>query len=244
MIATNMWSDVTPEIGEKRERELASSELFFKPALDVGARMMRHDNTVESAHSIVREILGSEPKPLNIQREIVQEGKTLVETDVGVDLREALEKQSTEHKAELDNLKVEMDNLITRKDERHRVEVHELTSTVNALQDHLEKIESESRALRDELSAYDEKLRALTETMDQRERELRELQNRTSEQRAKLAEMETALQNANNTNTPMGSSNIRRLSRKPSQSRGAAGGVRGNAQPNQEPRRANAVVAV
>jgi hypothetical protein len=50
VIVTNTWSEVGQAKGEMREAELKNK--FFKPALDKGAQMLRHDNTVQSAHNI------------------------------------------------------------------------------------------------------------------------------------------------------------------------------------------------
>ena len=61
VIVTNMWGAVTLEAGAARERGLASDEAFFKPALDKGAQMMRHDHTVDSAQTIIRYFLDNSP---------------------------------------------------------------------------------------------------------------------------------------------------------------------------------------
>jgi len=51
VIVTNMWGEVGQAKGQMREAELKNK--FFKPTLDKGAQMLRHDNTVESAHNIL-----------------------------------------------------------------------------------------------------------------------------------------------------------------------------------------------
>src|SRR5688572_18581441 len=53
IIVTNMWGQVPKEVGEARETELATQDLFFKPVLDSGALMLRHHNTIDSAHDIL-----------------------------------------------------------------------------------------------------------------------------------------------------------------------------------------------
>jgi hypothetical protein len=50
VLLTNMWGEVSHEVGEARERELTSN--FFKPALDKGAQLVRHHNTEQSAHTL------------------------------------------------------------------------------------------------------------------------------------------------------------------------------------------------
>ena len=57
VLVTNMWGEVSPEVGEARESELSGN--FFKPVLDLGAQMVRHHNTVHSAHDVIRRITWS-----------------------------------------------------------------------------------------------------------------------------------------------------------------------------------------
>jgi hypothetical protein len=45
------------QVGEAREIELAREDIFFKPALDWGAKMARHEDTVPSVQIILRLIL-------------------------------------------------------------------------------------------------------------------------------------------------------------------------------------------
>jgi len=94
VILTNMWSEVTYQEGEQRERELASSPKFFKPALDREARMLRHQSTVESAHDILRSMIDNDPMALRIQEEIVDENLDMYHTGAGEELnREWIEEE-------------------------------------------------------------------------------------------------------------------------------------------------------
>ena len=51
ILVTNMWEKVPAGAGDAREMQLAAD--FFKPALNNGAQLARHNNTVKSAHSVV-----------------------------------------------------------------------------------------------------------------------------------------------------------------------------------------------
>ncbi|KAF9788737.1 hypothetical protein BJ322DRAFT_1050872 [Thelephora terrestris] len=57
VIVTQMWGQVDVEVGNEREAELKREDDFFKPVLDKGARMERHENTALSAERNVRLIL-------------------------------------------------------------------------------------------------------------------------------------------------------------------------------------------
>ncbi|KAG1876176.1 P-loop containing nucleoside triphosphate hydrolase protein, partial [Suillus subluteus] len=108
LIVTNMWSEVKPEIGEARESELAGKDKFFKPAIEKGARMLRHDGTLESAHITLRYLLDSHSAPLAIQQEIVDEQMSIERTAAGSELRRALNEQADRNKEEIRNLRAEM----------------------------------------------------------------------------------------------------------------------------------------
>lgn len=88
IIVTTMWDKVPLVQGESREGELKTDARFFKPALDDGARMTRHQNTVLSAHEAIRAIYEREHSyvPLDIQKELVDEKKHLARTAVGQEL--------------------------------------------------------------------------------------------------------------------------------------------------------------
>lgn len=64
VIVTNMWGQVSPEVGEAREHELATDEVLFKPVLNKGATMMRHGGTAESAHAILERFVHMQPEAL------------------------------------------------------------------------------------------------------------------------------------------------------------------------------------
>ena len=81
ILVTNKWGDVAREAGEARENELSGN--LFKPALDKGARMARHHGTAQSAHDIIRMIIGNYPVPSPIQREPADEQRDIIDTVAG-----------------------------------------------------------------------------------------------------------------------------------------------------------------
>lgn len=119
IILTVMWDQVTRAVGVERERQLR--ERFFKPAIDQGARMMRHLNTADSARNVLVRLSRSIPVPLQIQYEIVDDRKILPETVAGQELKEdfeakleALEKQISELKATIANTEAAYEDMRIR----------------------------------------------------------------------------------------------------------------------------------
>lgn len=121
-IVTNKWGNVTPEVGNARERELASD--FYKPALDRGAMLRRHDDTIDSAHSIIKDILGREHVTLQIQEEIFDQWKRVEETAAGKELLRELNQQVDKRLGQLRELE-EMLNQTGADNEETRQELQQ-----------------------------------------------------------------------------------------------------------------------
>lgn len=108
VIVTNMWGEVSKEVGEARELELASQDIFFKPVLEKGAQLLRHQNTQESGGKILRHLIENHPLSLRIQRELVEEGKEISQTAAGAELNRELLEQVEKHRREMRLLQEEM----------------------------------------------------------------------------------------------------------------------------------------
>ena len=108
IILTNMWGEVSREIGEAREQELATKDMFFKPALAKGASMKRHENTPASAYKILQTIVNNHPLSLQIQRELVDQKKDISQTSAGKELTKEWEEQMEKHRKEMKALQEEM----------------------------------------------------------------------------------------------------------------------------------------
>ena len=142
VIVTNMWGEVDPKLGDAREEELVREDIFFKPVLDKGARMSRHDNTCPSAEKIIRLILGNRPLPLRIQEELVDEQKDISQTGAGKELNRELNSRIRGHQQEMHVLRKEMEQASKDKDEKTRKEL-EIES---------ERVEREISRLRNDAS--------------------------------------------------------------------------------------------
>ncbi|PSR78105.1 hypothetical protein PHLCEN_2v7569 [Hermanssonia centrifuga] len=86
VIVTNMWDKVPPEVGAEREAELETDQYLFKSILEKGGKMFRHNNTVPSAHMILLHLASKSPVVLRIQKELVDQSRSLAQTAVGVEL--------------------------------------------------------------------------------------------------------------------------------------------------------------
>ena len=141
-LVTNMWGEVTQAIGEAREQELIAN--FFKPVLDKGAQLARHHNTTESAHDIIRRIMKNQPIALQIQRELVEEHKDIVNTVAGKAVNKELNEQVQRHQVELKAIQEEMVRALKDKDEKLRKELEEENCK---LREQMKKIRQDSEGM-------------------------------------------------------------------------------------------------
>ena len=125
VIVTTMWGEVTPAKGAAREAELATNTKFFKSAIDKQALLLRHDNTLSSAQSILCRIIHNQPLSLRIQDEVVTEGKDISQTAAGEELGRELAEQTRKFQAEMSALQEQTNAAIREKDEETRMELEE-----------------------------------------------------------------------------------------------------------------------
>lgn len=104
-LVTSMWNGVSPEVGEDYENKLSSK--LFKPALDKQAQMIQHNNTPESAHNIIRKIMEKGLVVLQIQRELVNGRKRVVDTAAGKIISQEFNEQIVQLQADKKRLESE-----------------------------------------------------------------------------------------------------------------------------------------
>jgi hypothetical protein len=188
IVVTNMWGEVDLQLGKEREAELMGEDIFFKPVLDKGARMSRHDNTSSSAENIIRLILENRPLPLRIQQELVDEQKDISETGAGEELNRELNIQIRRHKQEMRVLREEMEQAMKNKDEETR---RELEIETKRMQREITRFQTDARRLE---SDYKKEKEMLGERLEQMESEARREADRIAAQyQLQIDELRNAL---------------------------------------------------
>jgi len=123
VLATNMWGEVSHDVGEARERELASN--FLKPALDKDAQLVRHHNTKQSAHDVIRRIMNNHPVVLQIQRELVDQRKDITKTAAGEAVDTKLAEEAKRHEADLKKAQEDKARALRQKEEEAKRKMEE-----------------------------------------------------------------------------------------------------------------------
>ena len=162
VLVTNMWQVDPLDTNEAREKEL--SRKFFKPTLDKGAQLARHHNTTESAHDILRKIMYNHPVALQIQRELVEEGKDIIETAAGESINQELQELIMKHQAEMNELRGEVMRALKEKDKEAR---RELEETKRSLLEKIEEIEEAMERMAMNYAAERESMKAKMREMEQ-----------------------------------------------------------------------------
>ena len=169
LLVTNMWKQDSQVVNEGREKQLSGK--FFKPALDKGAKMVRHYNTAKSAHDIIQKIINNNPTVLQIQREIVDEHKNIIDTAAGESINRELKEQIKKHQAELRDLRKEMMEALKAKDEEARQELEEAKRD---LEEKILKIEKATKKMVANYAVEKERAEARMREMEQELKQERE----------------------------------------------------------------------
>ncbi|EIW84007.1 hypothetical protein CONPUDRAFT_119547 [Coniophora puteana RWD-64-598 SS2] len=175
VVLTNMWNEVSPEVGAAREHELADKDKFFKPVIDKGARMLRHTDTKESAHAVLRYLVNMQPATLQIQDELVNQHKEIGQTAAGSELSHELKEQADKHERELQALREEMLAALRAKDDEAK---EELRAEMLRKQAEIERVQRESMHLVESYRTQKEKLDAQIHEMEEKHRKQEEARAR------------------------------------------------------------------
>ena len=194
IVVTNMWARDPHDVNEARENELSSK--FFKPILDKGARMIRHHNTAQSAHDIIRRIMDNQPDTLQIQRELVDQRKGIAETSAGKAVNRELIEQAKRHRVELEKVEKGMRRALEEKNEEMRQELEE---EARKLQEQVKKIEKESREMAANYAAEKRRTEARMREMEQEAKEERE--RAEAQYKQQLADLDRRLRDTNSVST-------------------------------------------
>lgn len=193
-LVTTFWEEVDREVGESREAELRGTDEFYGAMLRHGSMMLRHQNSENSARSIISYLVNrGTTTVLHIQREL-GDGKQLDETAAGA----ALEKDMIEQRAlfvkRLDESAKMMQEALNANDERRAAELFEQQEAFQKKIDDAQKSREELRIDMEKL--FQEKENQFKAIQDQLEQEQGQRQKEMTAQAKKIQEFEQARQAA------------------------------------------------
>jgi hypothetical protein len=127
VLATTFWSHVNAATGTDREKELEKNE-FWGSMIERGSKVLRQDNGRVSARSII-EYLVKNRTPANasvalaIQKEMVDDRKTLDQTGAGQEMNAQILTMRKEYEEKIANLRADLRVAIAKKDEEWKSQI-------------------------------------------------------------------------------------------------------------------------
>ena len=112
ILVTTMWNTLRPEDRKRavrREQELLNN--FWSPMIDNNAYNAQFIGTSESAYSLVYQLADQDSVVLDIQKEIVDQDRSILETATGMSLVKQLEKDHQAYRAKLCDLRDRLERL-------------------------------------------------------------------------------------------------------------------------------------
>lgn len=141
-LVTTRWGEIDEALGAERERELRDN--FWKYMLGHQSTMIRYHGDHDSAVTIASQLLSKSTIVLDLQRELVDEGKTLNQTSAGALVNDNIEELKAEYQRELADLEQlrrdliagdrEMKRQIQEDWEREKAKLQQLSSEQVSLQ--------------------------------------------------------------------------------------------------------------
>ncbi|KAI5459403.1 P-loop containing nucleoside triphosphate hydrolase protein [Mariannaea sp. PMI_226] len=95
ILVTTMWNQVRDEnLGRALRHEQDLLDHYWGPMEEKGSYVAQFDGTPDSAYALVFQLAGKESVVLDVQREIVDQDRTVLDTSAGANLVEQLERDS------------------------------------------------------------------------------------------------------------------------------------------------------
>ena len=151
ILATTMWDRVPEAEAVRRESQLVETPEFWGWMTSQGSKVLRHNNTADSAMRIVEEFVSKSKTTLDIQNQMVNEKKTLDETGAGRELENEIAKERELFAKELREAQSQMEEALKARDEES---IRAIRDVQKDYADRMKRLESD----REELKISMEKL--------------------------------------------------------------------------------------
>lgn len=122
------------------ENQLETDPDFWEPLIKRGSTTARFTDTQESALEIIMSLAGRAPVTLQIQRELVEEEKNLIDTAAGTTVNEEMKKLEAKYKAEVSKIQQDMDEALSMRDQEMHDALDESKQTFQRRLDQVRRI--------------------------------------------------------------------------------------------------------
>jgi hypothetical protein len=119
VLTTSHWSRVSEQEGTRREADL--KEIFWKDIVSRGATLARYSGDQQSGLALLDMLINKSRVVLEIQRELVDEVKELIDTAADHAVNEELIKLQKKYEEDLNKVKQEWDDAMRDREEQGRL---------------------------------------------------------------------------------------------------------------------------
>jgi hypothetical protein len=187
-LVTTFWQGEDKATGDRREAQLKTSSTFWSQIIAKGGKVFRHDQGVQSGERIISYLVNRKEKVvLEIQKDMVDRGKTLEETGAGNIVQEELNKLKAEHARELNRIREEWKEALDKKDKEWQKEI-------TAYKAEIEKKMRDDEIQREKLRADDAALRQQID--DEREEERQKFREEMRRSQKKIEKYKATIRKA------------------------------------------------
>lgn len=129
ILATTHWThgegkSVPESVGQARVKELEKTREFWGGMIERGSRVEKHDGSKASATRIVSDLVSRHHHvTLDIQKQLVDEKRSLFDTDAGQALHRELIEERKKSEAKLVELKLDMQSALQEKDKQWQEQI-------------------------------------------------------------------------------------------------------------------------
>ena len=116
LLTTTQWSGFNQEQEERREKELQDGD-FWGELITAGASVARFMGDERSGLGLIDKLMGNEPKPICVQKELVDRGIEMPQTSAGKFMEAELTRVLERYQKDLEDLKRDLRKAITEKDD-------------------------------------------------------------------------------------------------------------------------------
>lgn len=129
-LATTFWDQVDEATGRRREIELTTTDEFWRTMIQKGSKVFRHDDFARSAKRIIEHILSKRTREhpgvvTDLQREMVDQRKSLNQTAAGSTLQSQLLALEAKYEKKVADLRKEVSAAINAKNAELKTELEE-----------------------------------------------------------------------------------------------------------------------
>ncbi|EMD41303.1 hypothetical protein CERSUDRAFT_89874 [Gelatoporia subvermispora B] len=149
VVATTLWDRIDINNGAHNHEQCY--QYHYKELVEEGATILEHNNALDSAQDIVRRLLRTQPEALRLQTELMEDGISLDQTNIGRLMKPVIEKQIVVRGGQVSGLKQEMHDAQNDPDPSKPVEVEQVlaysSKMISEIEDEIVQLEEAERGL-------------------------------------------------------------------------------------------------